>query len=404
MKKRKRYLYLIMGILLLICMGLIYGWSVFVTPLEQEFGWNRADTSLVFVISMISYSCGTIGAGILNRKINVKVILAAAAVLFFAGFLKCANAEQLYEIYLYYGGVCGLATGAGYNTVIYIVNSYFRDRIGFASGCLTMAYGLGAFLLGSIVSGMTDHMGFRAAYQVLAFLFGAVFLLAAVVLKPNKQAEEKEVTITEKTAQGPQQMLVSKVFWKNFIWAVLICSVCMMIISNAAPISIDLGVSAESSILFVGCVSVCNGAGRIIFGSLLDYIDREPYKVTGSVLIFLCTVMITATEAAGLPILLMLGYGMAGLAFGSLSPYAVVFTREVFGEKYYAVNFSIFNTSGIPASIIGSYVISMIYTINGTYMYCFAFSIVIAATVLIMVAEEKLSDRKNGGMCNERCH
>ena len=52
-KKRRRWAYLILSVFLLLFLGLIYAWSVFRVPLEQEFGWSKSGTSLTFSISMI---------------------------------------------------------------------------------------------------------------------------------------------------------------------------------------------------------------------------------------------------------------------------------------------------------------------------------------------------------------
>ena len=46
-----------MSVLMLLCIGLIYGWSIFVAPLEKEFGWARSQTSLTFTISMAADWC-----------------------------------------------------------------------------------------------------------------------------------------------------------------------------------------------------------------------------------------------------------------------------------------------------------------------------------------------------------
>jgi len=40
------------GVLMNLALGSLYAWSVFVAPLEKEFGWRRAQTSLVFTIAV----------------------------------------------------------------------------------------------------------------------------------------------------------------------------------------------------------------------------------------------------------------------------------------------------------------------------------------------------------------
>ena len=41
------------GLMMNIALGTLYAWSVFVAPLEKEFGWKRAQTSNVFTLSLI---------------------------------------------------------------------------------------------------------------------------------------------------------------------------------------------------------------------------------------------------------------------------------------------------------------------------------------------------------------
>jgi len=39
-----------------LALGTLYGWSVFVAPLETQFGWKRADTSMVFTIAVVVFA------------------------------------------------------------------------------------------------------------------------------------------------------------------------------------------------------------------------------------------------------------------------------------------------------------------------------------------------------------
>ena len=52
----EKYISLFYGGLLLLFTGVIYSWSIFVAPLELEFGWDRSQTSVVFVLSMAGYN------------------------------------------------------------------------------------------------------------------------------------------------------------------------------------------------------------------------------------------------------------------------------------------------------------------------------------------------------------
>ena len=61
-----RLLYFFVAFVLLMFFGLIYAWSLFVDPLEAEFGWDRSATSVVFTLSIITFCAGMLVAGALD--------------------------------------------------------------------------------------------------------------------------------------------------------------------------------------------------------------------------------------------------------------------------------------------------------------------------------------------------
>ena len=64
-----RWRFLITGVVVSLVLGMIYAWSIFTLPLENAFGWTRAQTSLTFSISIITLSVGMIfSAAASSRK------------------------------------------------------------------------------------------------------------------------------------------------------------------------------------------------------------------------------------------------------------------------------------------------------------------------------------------------
>ena len=85
----RRFVQAAIAFLALLLCGLVYAWSLFVEPLEAEFGWTRSQTSLIFTISLITFSLGMLAAGWLHGRGLSKRALFAAAVLVAAGFTIC---------------------------------------------------------------------------------------------------------------------------------------------------------------------------------------------------------------------------------------------------------------------------------------------------------------------------
>ena len=69
-----RLLYFFVAFVLLMFFGLIYAWSLFVDPLEAEFGWDRSATSVVFTLSIITFCAGMLVAGALEERTSPRTV------------------------------------------------------------------------------------------------------------------------------------------------------------------------------------------------------------------------------------------------------------------------------------------------------------------------------------------
>ena len=58
-----------------LALGTLYAWSVFVAPLEDRFGWKRADTSMVFTIAVIVFAVSFVVAGRIQDKFGPVSVL-----------------------------------------------------------------------------------------------------------------------------------------------------------------------------------------------------------------------------------------------------------------------------------------------------------------------------------------
>lgn len=67
-EKKSRFLIAISGFLITLLLGVLYSWGVFVNPLEQEFGWTRAQATLPYTIASIVFAVGMIVAGFIQDR------------------------------------------------------------------------------------------------------------------------------------------------------------------------------------------------------------------------------------------------------------------------------------------------------------------------------------------------
>src|SRR5580700_12053123 len=74
------------GLMMNIALCTLYAWSVFVAPLEKEFGWKRAQTSMVFTIAVVVFALSFIVAGRLQDKFGPFWVSLTGAALVSLGF------------------------------------------------------------------------------------------------------------------------------------------------------------------------------------------------------------------------------------------------------------------------------------------------------------------------------
>ena len=108
MKKMNRWVYAIIGVIVLLLAGLIYAWSI----MSQAIGaahpdWTAAQLSLTFTLVMAFFCVGSLVAGILSKKVNPKIYVILAGILLLAGFfLASMTQSSVATLYLGFGVLC----------------------------------------------------------------------------------------------------------------------------------------------------------------------------------------------------------------------------------------------------------------------------------------------------------
>src|SRR5437867_11213298 len=102
------------GLSMNLALGALYGWSVFVAPLEEQFGWKRADTSMVFTIAVVVFALSFVVAGSDQDRYGPLRRSLAGGDPVSAGFYLCAYTHRLDFLFGWFGGIGGLGDGFGY--------------------------------------------------------------------------------------------------------------------------------------------------------------------------------------------------------------------------------------------------------------------------------------------------
>lgn len=398
----KRWLYLGMGTLTLLFLGLIYAWSIFRTPFGEMYpDWSISQLSLTFTISMIFFCLGGFAGGLLSKKLSIGVRMLISAAMLLAGFFVVSmmkadsSGASLTMLYIFYGVFGGGGVGVAYNGVIGTINKWFPDKVGLASGIMLMGFGLGGLVLGSVVNSMIGSMGLLKVFRVLGIAICVVCVLAAAIIK-SPTAEDSAALAglsvkrdadseTEVRNYAAGEMMKTAKFWFFVIWAILLNAAGLLVINSAANISVAFGGAAILGMI----VSLFNGAGRIIAGNNFDRRGRFFSTLVNNAFMLAAGILLTLGGMSGKYIFILCGLVFVGLAYGGCPTITSAYINKAFGPANFPTNFSIANFSLIPAATIGPMISSaLLESAGGSYQTNFyaiiAFSLAAAAFWLLL--------------------
>ena len=386
----KRWIYLGMGTLTLLFLGLIYAWSIFRTPIGELFpDWSISQLSLTFTISMIFFCLGGFAGGLLSKKLSIRARMLISAVMLLIGFFMVSTVKRdspgasLTMLYIFYGVFGGGGVGFAYNGVIGTLNKWFPDKVGLASGIMLMGFGLGGLVLGSIVNSMIGSMGILPVFRILGIVIG-------VVSKGKSDSQKNGADVRNYTAG---EMLKTPKFWFFTIWAILLNSAGLLVINSAANISVAFGGAAILGMI----VSLFNGAGRIIAGNNFDRFGRFTSTLVNNAFMLIAGILLTLGGMTDAYIFILCGLVFVGLAYGGCPTITSAYINKAFGPANFPTNFSIANFSLIPAATIGPMISSaLLESAGGSYNTNFyaiiGFS---AAAAVFWVLLNRASNDKN---------
>ena len=383
MLDKKRNKLLVVSTALLLFLGLIYAYSVLLAPLKVEFGWSVAQMTLVFALSICSFTLGSLAVGPLVRAKKNAVALLAGAAMLAAGFLGTAAASgtaALFMAYAAYGVVASFGIGWVYNVVIPMVTSWFPDKCGFAQGVCLMGFGAGGFVLGPVATQLYSVLPWRATLVGFAVVFAALVAGSAAALKSPGDAEAAELAARaagagDASAEAADdrfvstgQMLRTTTFWLLYAFLFMLGSIGMGITGIGRELPLSLGASDLAAAVVIGFVNVGSGVGRLSCGIALDKLGRgRTMRIIGFGGTAATVVMIASLLSGSLAVQAAACL-LTGMSWGAAVVTMPFVSRTEWGQANMAQNMAMVNTYSIFASLVGSFGAGMLYGACGSFL------------------------------------
>jgi OFA family oxalate/formate antiporter-like MFS transporter len=297
--ERKRWLIAAAAVVMQLCLGTVYAWSVFKKPLMTSHGWSETATQATFMILMAVVGTAAVFGGTLVDKKGPRFVATVGGILFGIGTLLTGLADQIGSLtllYIGYGVVGGIGNGFGYVTPIATLIRWFPDKRGLVTGLAVMGFGAGAFFMGQIAPKMIISMGVAKTYYIWGVIFLILVTGAAQLYKNPPQgwlpAGFKPGSAKGKSAAESipfNKAIKTRQWW--MLWAMLFLNVSAGIglISQLSPMAQDilknsiqgqptpdqLKAIAITAGTVLAIASIFNGLGRLIWSWMSDAVGRK---------------------------------------------------------------------------------------------------------------------------------
>ena len=163
-----------------LCIGQVYGFSVFKLPMTQLVGltkpspgidWTQSQLAWIFSIAIFILGASAAVFGKWMERNGPRRAMFVAACCFGGGFLVAALGVQLHNLWLVYFGygvLGGIGLGIGYISPVSTLVKWFPDRPGLATGLAIMGFGGGATIGSPLATNLMKYFATPTSLGVAA--------------------------------------------------------------------------------------------------------------------------------------------------------------------------------------------------------------------------------------------
>lgn len=391
-------------VLIVLSASVKQSFGVLIEPLVEAYGWSRGAVSLTYSVAFVTAAASSFCLGPFCDRIGARRIVLLGVVCFGAGAILLGTAKALWQLYLYYGVLCG---GLSFllNIVIPVsLTRWFERGAGLALGFMWASIGIGGLLGPVVLRWLITSSGWRNTFFMVGASLGSVMLLAVYFYRGRPQDMNLpaygEREPTHSSSEGPDAVAGpslaggiefghirrSPTFWHLINTHFLGCVGHAILLVHIVSIAILRGIPELSAAGVLGTISAASTVSRFVFPILTE-------KMGGKKTLAIAFVM----QATPIPFLFLASetwgfYATAfffGLGLGGEMPSFPIINRQYWGpQSPLNVIYAWEMTGALVGMAVGGWLGGALYDLTGTYSLsiatAFLFSVLGLAPILAL--------------------
>jgi len=390
-----RWILIILGMIINLCLGTIYSWSVFVGPLTTYFTTelgqvvNANEILLPFSVFLAFFAIAMPFTGKYIEKYGPRNIVIVGGILTGLGWLLSSFAASVQWLYIFYGVIAGAGVGIAYGVPVAVASRWFPDKRGLAVGLTLLGFGFSALITANIAGYLIASAGVMNTFRV----FGIAFIILTVLLALPLRFPRAGWTPAGWTPAPPEpgqdamcelmreDMVRTRSFYALWVCYFIGCLAGLMAIGISKPLGVEVGVEAALATTLVGVFAVFNGFGRPVFGFLTDRLTPRNTAVLSFILIAMASLLIIVIPSVTVYIL---AFAILWGCLGGWLAIAPTTCGSYFGNLDYPRNYGLLFLAYGAGGIVGPQLAGFIKTSTGSYLGVFPYVLVLALIGIVL--------------------
>ena len=399
---KARWLYVILGLVIMMALGTVYSWSVFRLPVEVLYDVGTAQSGLPYMTALLFYSLFMFLTGRIFKDWSPRKTILTGTLLVSVGWILSAFAPNIQTLTIAYGVISGAGVGIAYGAPLTVVTRWFPEKKGIVIGLVLLGFGLSPLLTAPIARALVEQYGVTQTFLILGVVFGVLLPVLAMPFKyPEADCvgEEKVLGAESKENDMDSAEMVRSANFKglyfNFIIGTMIG---LMMIGLTSNIGIELiGMAQKDVVLFISLFAVFNGIGRPVFGWLTDRLSAKKAMLFSYAQIILAASLMLLAKNGSI-VLFFIAFSIFWFNVGGWLAIAPTATNNMYGPKHYSENYGVvFTAYGIGAVLgVGSSGLLLDTFQNFDYIfYLVIVSCLIGYLLTLLFFKAKLGNKTN---------
>ncbi|MEA3487322.1 MAG: OFA family MFS transporter [Thermodesulfobacteriota bacterium] len=398
-KSYNRWLVVLGAVIVQVCLGALYTWSVFQKPIQEAFNWSAPEVSLAFSINLAMIPFFMILAGRqLERFGPTKMVIAGASVLS-TGLLIASQTSSLAMLYIGYGIFGGAGIGITYGIPIATCIKWFPDKRGMIGGLAVAGFGLGSVFYAPVAALLVENYGpfttffWQAVYTIIGVSIGGKLMKAppsGYIPEGWKGLETNTGNLkTNKYDFTPKEMLRTPQYYFLLVMYTFANIAGLMIIAHASPIGQQIAnLSPMQAGSIVSILAIVNTIGRIFWATLSDKTGRMRALF---IMYVISAVTMFSMNSLDNFWLYALGVSLIAFCFGGAMGTFPSVAADFYGAKHVGINYGFIFLAYSAGALIGPRLAAVVVdSSGGNYQMAFLITGVLCSIGATMALFSKM--------------